>query len=94
VKYVIDYQYMPEGAARPIDDGEIVGIEATDKGGLVILPNVGDFVRLDREGGSQFRGRVVTRYFSHDYAGGDWICVVNIVVAEVPGQDWGNLLNQ
>ena len=33
MKYHIDYQHLPNGAGRPIDDGEIVGIDATDESG-------------------------------------------------------------
>lgn len=47
IKYGIDYQYLPKGSARPLDDGEIVGIQATSESGQVILPNVGDYVHID-----------------------------------------------
>jgi len=39
IKYFIEYQHMPKGSARPIDDGEIVGIEVSDKGGFAALPS-------------------------------------------------------
>jgi hypothetical protein len=47
MKYFVDYQQMAKGAARPNDDGEIVGIEMDDKAGFILLPNVGDFVSVD-----------------------------------------------
>lgn len=31
MKYGIDFQFLAKGAARPTDDGEIVGIEATTR---------------------------------------------------------------
>ena len=46
MKYSIDYQFLPMGASRPCDDGVAVGIEATDESGVVVLPNVGDFVNI------------------------------------------------
>jgi len=46
IKYNIDYQYMPKGPSRPRDDGEVVGVSATDEKGIVIVPNVGDYVHI------------------------------------------------
>jgi hypothetical protein len=93
--YKIDYQFMSEKATRPYDGGTAVGIEATDRGGLVVLPNVGDFVNVDvRSKGAEFRGKVASRYFTYHEAGGEIICIVNIVVAEAPSQDWGKLLKE
>ena len=48
IKYRIDYQELSRGSARPSDDGEVAGIEATDETGSVIIPNVGDYVSIDR----------------------------------------------
>jgi hypothetical protein len=36
VKYLIEYQHMPTGSTRPLHDGEIVGIEASDSGGFAV----------------------------------------------------------
>jgi hypothetical protein len=94
MEYTIDYQYLPKGADRPEDDGAIVGIEATDKGGLVLLPAVGDLVAVSCRGGASFKGRVATRYFSYVRVGRDWMCMVNVVVAEAPDQDWGKLVKE
>ena len=97
VKYSIDYQYLPKWDQQPIDDGEIVGIEATDKSGMVILPNVGDFVHIDNsvDGGerSSFSGRVRSRLFSYIRTSAEVICSVNIVVEET-GDDWGKLIKE
>lgn len=68
IKYNIDYQFMPKGHSRPRDDGEVVGISATDEKGVVILPNVGDYVHVDNssDGGERaaFSGKVRSRAFS------------------------------
>lgn len=69
MKYGIDYQFLAKGASRPTDDGEIVGISATDETGTVILPNVGDYVHIDNsaDGGerSSFSGKVKSRLFNY-----------------------------
>jgi hypothetical protein len=97
VQYKIDYQFMPKGAKRPIDEGEIVGIEATDKGGLVLLPNVGDYVAIHNGGmeaeRSSFNGKVKTRLFSYNRIGKEIVCIVNIVVEETD-DDWGTLIKE
>lgn len=100
MKYFVDYQYMPKGAARPADDGEVVGIEATDKSGVVILPNVGDYVQIDNSIGgdkrSSFDGKVQSRLFRYIGAGDTGVepsCLVNIVVAET-NDDWGKLVKE
>ena len=48
MKYYIDYQFLPKNAIRPLNNGEVVGIEATDKSGVVELPMVGDYVQIGR----------------------------------------------
>ncbi|WP_434997521.1 hypothetical protein ACRZ5S_14530 [Vibrio scophthalmi] len=98
MKYSIDYQYMRKGANRPSDDGQIVGIEANDKSGVVILPNVGDYVHIPamREGQVGFDGIVKSRLFSYfriDDAGED-LCNVNIVVAETDDNVWPTLIKE
>ena len=94
MRYHIDYQHLPKGALRPTDDGEIVGIEATSQDGLVILPNVGDYVRIDNSanGGehASFDGKVRSRLFTYCRVPGDMFCTVNIVVEETD-DDWGKL---
>jgi hypothetical protein len=93
MKYFIDYQYLPKGAARPLDDCEAVGIQATDQSGVVLLPNVGDYVHIDNstDGGQRtaFSGKVRSRLFMYiRTSGADVSCVVNIVVEET-ADDWG-----
>ena len=98
MKYSIDFQYMPKGAARPIDDGEIVGIQADDKSGVILLPDVGDFVHIDNssDGGerSDFSGKVRSRLFTYIRSRNDEIyCGVNVVVEETD-DDWGKLIKE
>jgi hypothetical protein len=98
MKYSIDYQYIPKGAQRPQDDGEIVGIEASSDGGLVLLPNVGDYVQIDNsaDGGnrSSFSGKVRSRLFRYIRVSDDNVfCHVNIVVEETT-DDWGLLVKE
>jgi hypothetical protein len=98
MKYRIDYQQLPKGAGRPVDDGQIVDIEATDKSGVVLLPNVGDFVHIDNslDGGqrSSFKGRVRSRMFSYIRGSDDEVfCAVNIVVEETD-DNWGQLIKE
>ena len=97
MKYGIDYQYLPKGAGRPIDDGEIVGIHATDESGVVVLPNVGDYVSIDNsvDGGkrSAFAGKVRSRLFNYIRTPDDVFCHLNIVVEE-DDDDWGKLIKE
>ena len=94
MKYYIDYQYMPKGAARPLDDGEAVAIE-TD--GAAVIPNVGDYVQvensLDPDGRVSFSGKVQSRLFRYIRAGNEVTCGVNIVVAE-DDDNWGLLIKE
>ena len=97
MKYGIDFQYLPKGSSRPIDDGEIVGIEATDESGVVLLPNVGDYVQIDNsaDGGerSSISGKVRSRLFRYIRTTNDVFCHVNIVVEE-DSDDWGKLVKE
>jgi len=98
MQYNIDYQFLPKGAKRPVDDGEIVGIEATDKSGVVVLPNVGDYVHIDNsidgDKRSSFSGKVLSRLFNYTRTGDSKVyCFVNIVVEEVD-DDWGKLIKE
>ena len=97
MKYGIDYQYLPKGSLRPHDNGEIIGIEATDKSGIVLLPNVGDFVQIDNsmDGGqrSSFSGKVRSRLFRYMRSPDDVFCQVNIVVEE-SDDDWGKVIKE
>ncbi|MES2719236.1 MAG: hypothetical protein V4795_25970 [Pseudomonadota bacterium] len=97
MKYGIDFQYFAKGAARPSDDGEVVGIEATDETGTVVIPNVGDYVHIDNsaDGGKRagFSGKVRSRLFRYIRTPDDVFCAVNIVVEETD-DDWGKLVKE
>ena len=98
VKYFIEYQHLPKGSPRPHDDGEIVGIEVSDKGGFAALPNVGDYIHIDNsmDGGERaaFSGKVRSRYFRYIRISNDDItCLINIVVEET-SDDLGKLVKE
>jgi len=93
MQYEIDYQYLPKGAVQPRDDGQVVGIKATDKSGIVVLPNVGDFVHIDNSADCRQRGRVRSRAFFYTRTHDDVFCYVNIVVEETD-DDWGMLIKR
>lgn len=98
MKYYIDYQYLPTNARRPLDDGEVVAIEADDTGGTVILPSVGDYVHIDNsvDKGKRvaFTGKVRSRLFRYIRTSEVEVhCAVNIVVEET-SDDWGLLVKE
>lgn len=97
MKYGIDFQHLAKGAARPSDDGEVVGIEATDETGTVVIPSVGDYVRIDNsaDGGERvgFSGKVRSRLFNYIRTPGEVYCSVNIVVEDTD-EDWGKLIKE
>ncbi|MES1192602.1 MAG: hypothetical protein ABUS47_16190 [Steroidobacter sp.] len=98
MKYFIDYQHMPKGAARPIDDGEIVGIVTDDTTSVVLIPNVGDYVYIDNsaDGGerSAFSGKVRSRYFRYIRISDEEVnCIINIVVEDT-NDDFGKLVKE
>lgn len=99
MKYTIDYQYMPSGSARPVDDGEVVTIDALDSDGhTVIIPNVGDYVHIDnsQDGGerSNFSGKVRSRFFRYIRTSEtDVLCLINIVVEETT-DNFGELVKE
>jgi hypothetical protein len=97
MRYSVEYQYMSKGAARPSDDGEVVGIQATDQTGTVILPNVGDYVHIDNSadgvGRASFHGKVCSRLFTYIRSPKDVFCHVNMVVEETD-DDMGKLIKE
>ncbi|MBU1392174.1 MAG: hypothetical protein KJ856_06650 [Gammaproteobacteria bacterium] len=98
MKYSIDYQYLSKRAARPSDDGEVVGIQVDDTSGPVLLPNVGDYVHIDNSVDkgerSAFSGKVRSKLFNYIRISHDEVfCAVNIVVEETD-DDWGKLIKE
>ena len=89
-RFSANFQMMPKGASRPLDDGQAVDL-ATDDQGFLLLPSVGDFVHVDQslKDGAVFSGRVRSRLFSYL---GD-IGLVNIVLEETD-DDWGELIKE
>ena len=90
-RYAINFQYLPKGATRPIDDGQTVECE-TDNAGFMMVPNVGDFVNLVRvsEDDAEMFGKVKSRLFN--YIGEH--CAVNVVVEETDDDVWGKLIKE
>ena len=94
MKYLIDYQYLPTDAARPLDDGEVVAIEIDDTG-YALVPNVGDFVLVDAStiDGNSFHGRVKSRLFRYFLTPPQNTCAVMIIVEETD-DDWDMLVKE
>jgi hypothetical protein len=85
VQYTIEYQKSPGEGLRPIDDGEIVGIQFEDDNGFALIPNVGDFVNIGEDPSGQrahFSGVVRSRSFFYQRLKDDETvnCRINIVV--------------
>jgi hypothetical protein len=97
MKYFVDYQYLPKGAARPVDNGEVVPIEISAKGDPAFLPDVGDYVHIDNsifgENRASFSGKVRSRYFRYICSKGERNCAVNVVV-EQTNDDFGKLVKE
>ena len=97
MKYFVDYQYLPKGAARPIDNGEVVPIEISAGRDPAILPNVGDYVHIDNtifgEDRKSFSGKVRSRYFRYICSKEETNCTVNVVV-EQTDEDFGKLVKE
>jgi hypothetical protein len=97
MRYSIDYQYMPKYEERPLDQGEVVGIEVNGQSGPVLIPEVGDYVHIDNliDGGQRtsFSGRVRTRLFSNIRTINEVFCSVTIVVGEEE-EGWHRLINE
>jgi hypothetical protein len=96
MKYHVNYQYLPKGASRPVDDGTTVEL-SVDESGFALLPDAGDFVALDNSMNdmASFHGKVKSRLFS--YTQGKDVslasCIINIVVEETD-DDWGKLIKE
>lgn len=98
MKTIIDYQFMPQGADRPLDNGEVIGIDASSEKGTVIIPNVGDFVQIDSSPieakHNSFSGEVRSRLFRYVVTSDEIFCQVNIVVAESENYKAGELIKE
>ncbi|MEN2271730.1 hypothetical protein AAGF18_19095 [Vibrio diabolicus] len=96
MKYSIEYQRVYADTHRPLDEGEIVGIIFESNEESTIIPNVGDYVRVDNraDGGerAQLKGIVKSRLFEYiRNPDDDLFCSVNITVFDDDSVDWTRL---
>lgn len=86
MKYGVNYQYLPKNSAngRPLDNGSALHDHPATDTELVLLPNVGDYVQIDRSHvkGESFHGKVRSKLFRYIVADGAQWCHINIVVEE------------
>ena len=83
MKYRLTFQSMLKGSTRPLDDmDETIESDAS----IELLPDVGDFVRIDREskrgGAGPIVGRVQRRLFFYSLLPSGDVCHVNITIEE------------
>lgn len=92
--YSYDYQFMPKGHPRPLDDGDVVGCKSDDNP-LMMLPNVGDYVNISNPPPrTSFSGKVKTRLFYYMRISEDHVhCAINIVIEE-SDDNWGALIKE
>lgn len=90
MKYKIEFQYKPQGAARPYDEVQEEHI-FSDTGGYIPIPDVGDSVSYGKEGRRAYK--VVSRHFSYVSLVEDW-CVVNIVVTDISDEEMAARLKE
>jgi hypothetical protein len=77
MQYKVEFQFRPQGSARPLD--YVQEIPLVFRGGEFLpIPSVGDSVSYD-ENGRTVAYKVVSRHYSYL---GEW-CVVNIVVTDM-----------
>lgn len=98
MKYSINYQFMPIGASRPLDDGEIISIELNDMNNFGLIPNVGDYINIQNQeinSSVLTSGQVKSKYFNYIKNPIDTYCLINIVVQEIPDDEvWGRLIKE
>lgn len=90
MKYHMDFQFKDTGRTRPSDEGVIVDVSSDDDG-VVVLPDVGDYVHVAPvDGRAGIRGRVATRasFYVRDN------CSINIVVEPAPDDVWASLIKE
>ncbi|MGU3492924.1 hypothetical protein ACLBXM_02680 [Xanthobacteraceae bacterium A53D] len=94
MKYLVQFQELAAGSARPTDHPSASDYE-TDAGGLGALPQVGDYVhiiRMDSQDAPEYEGRVrsrLFRYFKNE------TCAINIVVdSSGDGAEWGKVIKE
>lgn len=98
MKYFVDFQQMPKGAGRPLDEGEVVPIEISASNDPALIPNVGDYVQVENsmyrgEARASFTGKVRSRLFRYICTNDESNCAVTIVVEDTD-DDWGKLVKE
>jgi hypothetical protein len=94
MKYRVEFQQLHKGDVRPTDDGESISAHALNPGDVALLPNVGDYVSCGPSSTRSTdeytapRGRVKSKLFHY---WGDEMCSINIVIEDIPNDDWGAL---
>jgi hypothetical protein len=97
MKYSIEFQYAHNKDSRPGDEGYMFIKTHDGDGKQVIIPNVGDYVRIEHidhlPAGQFIQGKVRSRYFIYTKfsEASESSCVVNIVVEETD-DDMGMIL--
>lgn len=90
MKYLIRFQYVPEDKNAPVESAEGMSMNFGDRYGTVILPNIGDSVRVDEsvpEQRTAFLGKVISRHFDYFVDDvGELVCLV--VVSVSPDEDF------
>ena len=102
ITYLVQYQPLRRGAARPEDWGSCHSYEATSAG---LLPNVGDYVHLipvnASDGYLNLSGKVrsrlfrqFTRYDEPENENPAEVTVAVNIVVEEDDEDWGLLIKE
>jgi hypothetical protein len=96
MEYFVEFQHMPKGHDRPLDEGETMPIKM-DQNSFGMIPAVGDYVSIQGIVGGKtvksFAGKVRSRLFSFIRADELRTCTINIVV-EDDDDDWGKLIKE
>jgi hypothetical protein len=78
MKHTINYLYLPKGSTHPIEDEQVVDVEA-DESGFALTPDLGDHVRLlASDGSTRLSGRVKSRLFTYANS----YCHIDVVLEE------------
>ncbi|SFH70653.1 hypothetical protein [Modicisalibacter xianhensis] len=89
MKYTFNYQIIRRGEERPVK-GDTVQLREDEKTGQHLIPNVGDYVQVQKHFGDKtpLMGRVKTRLFNYSNAiyPDRNTCHINIVLEE-PEED-------
>lgn len=102
IQYHVEYQFMPKGASRPQDEGSTLDANVSEDE-VALLPNTGDYVSIDNSAApdliQKISGRVRSRVFHYNRltpkeGEHSIVCHINIVLEEVDGKIWGELIKE